>query len=40
MAAGRTEADALNRRDNERLGGGFGDIPRAEVRWFAWRWRS
>jgi hypothetical protein len=40
MAAGRSQADAINRRDNERLGSGFGDIPRGEVRWFAWRWRS
>ena len=40
MAAGRNQADALNRRDNERLGGGFGDIPNNQVGWFAWRWRS
>jgi hypothetical protein len=40
MAAGRTQADAINRRDNERLGSGFGDIPNGEVSWFAWRWRS
>ena len=40
MAAGRTQSDAINRRDNERLGGGFGDIPHAEVAWYAWRWRS
>ena len=31
---------SAKRRDNERLGGGFGDIPAGEVRWFAWRWRS
>ena len=40
MAAGRNQADALSRRDNERLGGGFGDIPNNQVGWFAWRWRS
>lgn len=40
MAAGRTQADAISRRDNERLGSGFGDIPNNQVAWFAWRWRS
>jgi hypothetical protein len=40
MAAGRNQADANNRRDNERLGAGFGDIPNNEIGWFAWRWRS
>lgn len=40
MAAGRNQADADNRRDNERLGAGFGDIPNAEIGWYSWRWRS
>lgn len=40
LAAGRNESDAKNRRDNERLGAGFGDIPNNEIRWFAWKWRS
>lgn len=40
MAAGRSTADAINRRDNERLGAGFGDIPNNEIGAYAWRWRS
>ena len=40
MAAGRNQADAENRLANERLGGGFGDIPNNQIGWYAWRWRS
>ena len=40
MAAGRSLADAKSRRDNERLGGGFGDIPHNEITHYAWKWRS
>ena len=40
MAAGRSQADAINRRDNERLNGGFGDIPHNEITYYAWKWRS
>lgn len=40
MAAGRSQADAINRRDNERLNSGFDDIPNNEIRHYAWRWRS
>jgi hypothetical protein len=40
MAAGRNQADAINRRDNERLGSGFGDIPHNEIAYYAWKWRS
>jgi hypothetical protein len=40
MASGRNQEDARNRRNNERIGSGFGDIPNNEVAWFAWSWRS
>jgi hypothetical protein len=40
MAAGRNQADAENRLGNERLGGGFGDIPNSQIGWYAWRWWS
>jgi Family of unknown function (DUF6345) len=40
MAAGRSQNSARNRRDNERLGSGFDDIPNNEIAWFAWSWRS
>jgi hypothetical protein len=40
MAAGRNQADAENRLANERLGGGFTDIPNSQIGWYAWRWRS
>ncbi len=40
MAAGRSQADAINRLDNERISSGFGDIPNNEITWFEWRWRS
>jgi hypothetical protein len=40
LAAGRSRSDAINRRDNERLNSGFGDIPNNEITFFAWRWRS
>jgi hypothetical protein len=40
MAAGRNRADAINRRDNERVNGGFGDIPHNEITYYAWKWRS
>ena len=40
MAAGRTQADAVNRLNNERIFSGFDDIPNAEITWFQWRWRS
>ena len=40
MAAGRNRDDAINRLNNERLGGGFGDIPNNQIGWFQWRWRS
>jgi hypothetical protein len=35
VAAGATEADAVNRRENERLTSGFGNPP---SNWLAWRW--
>jgi hypothetical protein len=40
MAAGRNRTDAINRRDNERVNGGFGDIPHNEITYYAWKWRS
>lgn len=40
MAAGRSQADAINRLNNERIYSGFGDIPHGEVAWYQWRWRS
>lgn len=40
MAAGRSEADAKNRRDNERLNSGFDDIPHNQIAYYAWKWRS
>jgi Family of unknown function (DUF6345) len=40
MAAGRSQADAINRLDNERVFSGFDDIPRNQVAWFQWKWRS
>lgn len=40
LAAGRSQSDARNRRDNERLGGGFDDIPHNQIGWYAWRWRD
>ena len=40
MAAGRNRADAENRLANERLGGGFADLPNNQIGWYAWRWRS
>lgn len=40
MAAGRSQADAQNRLNNERIFSGFGDIPNGEIRWFEWKWRS
>ena len=40
MAAGRSQADAINRRDNERLNSNFDDIPNNEIAYYAWRWRS
>ncbi|HLG12869.1 MAG TPA: DUF6345 domain-containing protein [Dehalococcoidia bacterium] len=40
MAAGRSQADAINRLNNERVFSGFDDIPNAEIRWFQWKWRS
>ncbi len=40
MAAGRNQSDAENRLANERLGGGFTDIPNSQIGWYSWRWRS
>ena len=40
MAAGRNQADAENRLANERLGGGFTDLPNSQIGWYSWRWRS
>jgi hypothetical protein len=40
MAAGRSQADAINRLNNERINSGFGDIPHGEIAWYQWRWRS
>jgi len=35
IAAGETEADAVNRRENERVKSGWGN---PTPNWFAWRW--
>lgn len=40
MAAGRNQADAINRLDNERLNSGFDDIPNNQITWYQWVWRS
>lgn len=40
FAVGRNQADANNRRDNERINSGFDDIPANQITWFAWKWRS
>jgi Family of unknown function (DUF6345) len=40
MAAGRNQADAINRLNNERIFSGFDDIPNNQITWFQWRWRS
>jgi hypothetical protein len=40
MAAGRNQADACNRLDNERVGSSFDDVPNSQIGWFQWKWRS
>ena len=40
MAAGRNQADAINRLNNETIYAGFDDIPFNEITWFQWVWRS
>ncbi|MBA3291327.1 MAG: hypothetical protein H0U17_07525 [Actinobacteria bacterium] len=40
MAAGRTQSDAINRLNNERVFSGFDDIPNNQITWFQWKWRS
>jgi hypothetical protein len=40
MAAGRSLADAKNRRDNERLNSGFDDIPHNQITHYASKSRS
>jgi hypothetical protein len=40
MVAGRTQSDAINRLNNERVFSGFDDIPNNQITWFQWKWRS
>ena len=40
MAAGRSQADANFRRDNERISSFFDDIPNNQIAWFSWKWRD
>lgn len=40
MAAGRNQADAISRLNDERVFSGFGDIPNNEITWYQWKWRS